>query len=76
MKKSRISVSLKTFSYQKQKFLQMVGSSEKTVDQTFEEQRQNWEKMMRLIGNIDKDLKKQKKLEGIEIFFLFICLNF
>lgn len=47
----------------------MINSSGKTVDQAFEEQRQNWEKMLRLISNIDKDLKKQKKLEGFSFFF-------
>ena len=46
------------------KVLQKMGSGEKTVDNYFEEQRQNWEKMNKLIAAIDKDLKKQRKLEG------------
>jgi hypothetical protein len=46
------------------KLLQMVGAAEKTEDSKFEEQRSNWQKMNKLLGMIDRDLKQQKKLEG------------
>jgi len=66
---------LKAIKQSTQKVLQKIGNSEKSVDETFEEQRQKWEKMTKLIAAIEKDLKKQRKLEGIYFnFLLFISL--
>lgn len=45
-------------------FLQKIGNSEKTVDQEFETKREQWQKLVRLISAIDKELKKQGKLDG------------
>jgi len=37
------------------------------VDPVFEEQRKNWENLNRIIGNIDKDLKKQKTKDSFNV---------
>lgn len=44
--------------------MQKLGGSDKSVDQEFETHRENWEKMVKAITNIDKELKKQKKMES------------
>jgi len=63
------------FGHQKQKFLQKVLGEDKTVDKEFEEKRSNWEKLNRLIAAIDRDLKKQPKLETFNVPLLSLGEN-
>jgi hypothetical protein len=46
--------------------LQKLGSAEKTTDPQFEEQRKNWDNMLKKLQNIDRDMKKLSKIESEE----------
>jgi hypothetical protein len=53
--------------------LQKISNSEKSYDKNFEEQRQKWEKMFKMITNVEKDLRRQRRMDGIAAFTATLC---
>jgi len=64
LKKNRMSTAI---GHQKQKILQKLGSSGKTVDKIFDELLLKWEQQIKLLTLLEKDLKRQKKLESFVV---------
>jgi len=58
----------KDLEHTKTKFLQKYGSTEKTIDEKFEEQRERIEKLAKSLGNIYKQITRQdENIKGLSV---------